>query len=483
MASFTITSFVTAPQTLNNNEFGVVADPAGVLVASGNAITTTGVARLVINSTVISTNGEAGPGAHAVYAAAGTALDMRVGPEGYVTAANPDVVFALLSSDFKLNNAGTIQGRVVAIPIDINGSLAIDLVNTGVMDAISVQGGDERVTITNSGIITGGNNDFGGDAIQSNFNMAGETLLRNSGEITGASTSFRSGAYTSRDMIFNAGVMNGDIDFGAGADRYEGAAGRVQGVIDGGQGGDSLSGGAFVDVLSGGEDDDLLVGRGGDDSLDGGLGADHLIGGDGNDVILGDGDAVNTGTDSVLGSGPDDTLVGNAGDDKMDGGAGADVIVGQDGADVMQGGSGNDTMDGGQGNDVLEGGEGNDVLRGRAGEDELSGGLGLDFYTGGADADIFVFRTAAHAGIGATRDQILDFEQGIDQINVAGMSPGVFEFRGTAAFAPSGNPEIRLFETPTGSTIVQFDVNGDGATDAEIRVANVTGLTELDFAL
>ncbi|MBV6638588.1 MAG: hypothetical protein KI788_22105, partial [Mameliella sp.] len=59
----------------------------------------------------------------------------------------------------------------------------------------------------------------------------------------------------------------------------------------------------------------------------------------------------------------------------------------------------------------------------------------------------------------------------------------VFEFRGTAGFAPSGNPELRLFETATGSTIVQLDVDGDGNADAEIRVANVTGLTADDFAL
>ncbi|WP_370738645.1 hypothetical protein, partial [Maliponia aquimaris] len=81
------------------------------------------------------------------------------------------------------------------------------------------------------------------------------------------------------------------------------------------------------------------------------------------------------------------------------------------------------------------------------------------------------------------RDQILDFEQGVDIIVVAGLSPGVFEFRGTAAFAPSGNSELRLFETPTGSTIVQFDADGNGTIDAEIRVANVIGLTATDFVL
>jgi serralysin len=63
------------------------------------------------------------------------------------------------------------------------------------------------------------------------------------------------------------------------------------------------------------------------------------------------------------------------------------------------------------------------------------------------------------------------------------MSPGVFEFRGTAGFAPSGNPELRLAETASGSTLVQFDADGNGTVDAEIRVAGVTGLTADDFVL
>ena len=176
-------------------------------------------------------------------------------------------------------------------------------------------------------------------------------------------------------------------------------------------------------------------------------------------------------------------MTGNGGDDLVIGGPGNDLLVGQDGSDTLQGDDQNDTLDGGAGNDILEGGDGTDVLRGRNGEDELAGGLGLDFLTGGQDADVFVFRTTAQAGIGATRDQVLDFEQGLDVINVVAMAPGNFEFRGTAAFAPSGNPELRLIETAAGSTIVQFDTDGDGAADAEIRVANVTGLTETDFAL
>ena len=51
------------------------------------------------------------------------------------------------------------------------------------------------------------------------------------------------------------------------------------------------------------------------------------------------------------------------------------------------------------------------------------------------------------------------------------------------AFSPSGNPELRLFETPTGSTIVRIDNNGAGTINVEIRVAGVTGLPVDDFLL
>ncbi|WP_280739651.1 M10 family metallopeptidase C-terminal domain-containing protein [Mameliella alba] len=179
----------------------------------------------------------------------------------------------------------------------------------------------------------------------------------------------------------------------------------------------------------------------------------------------------------------DDTIFGGSGDDCIDGWPQNDTVNGGSGNDTILGGTGDDLLVGQDGDDVLEGGDGNDILRGRAGEDELAGGLGRDFLTGDQGADFFVFRSLAETVVGANRDQILDFEQGVDLISVAGLSPGVFEFRGTAAFAPSGNPELRLLETATGSTIVQLDNDGDGLADAEIRVANVTGLTADDFVL
>ncbi|SMX41974.1 M10 family metallopeptidase C-terminal domain-containing protein [Maliponia aquimaris] len=282
----------------------------------------------------------------------------------------------------------------------------------------------------------------------------------------------------------------------------------------GGAGNDTLTGNATANTLFGrGGNDSILGGEGADtlngntdnDTLDGGTGADSLTGGYGDDWLIGSPDA-----DFLDGSpGDSDTLDYSAaaggvtvrlwnnsvsgdplvsGDtivnfENVEGGGGGDFIVGNLRANRLSGNGGNDTIIGSGENDTLEGGEGVDVLRGNAGMDVLIGGTGSDALTGGAEADHFVFATAGDAGIGAARDQIIDFEQGLDRIDVSGLSPDVFEFRGSAPFDPSGNPELRLFETPSGSTIVMFDLDGDGVTDAEIRVAGITGLQATDFLL
>ncbi|WP_245188925.1 M10 family metallopeptidase C-terminal domain-containing protein [Mameliella alba] len=132
---------------------------------------------------------------------------------------------------------------------------------------------------------------------------------------------------------------------------------------------------------------------------------------------------------------------------------------------------------------AVRGDAGADVLRGDAGQDLLIGGPGADHLTGCADADTFAFASVAETGIGAQREQIRDFEQGLDVINLAALVPSSFTFCGTSSFSAARGPELRLFETPSGSTIVQLDRDGDGTIDEEIRVAAVTGLTAGDFVL
>ncbi len=468
MPSFVITGPDTVARVLGSNETGVIATPeASLVAASGDAVTMTGsTSYLAVNGTLMTSD----LGAGNAIALASIRSRIDIGPSGYLHSFGNRVIEGSVSSSFSLKNAGVISGHLEALRIfDDDGALPVTISNSGIIraaaPALNIDSGSAQVTITNTGTILSDSN----AAIFANSGSGtGAVRLFNSGTISGLMNSLFTSTLDANDNVFNTGTMIGNIMFGAGEDYYDGP-GTLAGILYAGAGSDTLAGGDGSDHFDGDTDADLLVGRGGDDSLLGDGGADTVLGGDGNDRIDGGGD--------------NDTLNGNAGDDTIEGGSGNDILVGQDGSDELDGGDGLDTMDGGNGDDTLEGGADNDILRGRAGEDNLAGGLGLDLLTGGQDADSFVFRSVAETVVGANRDQILDFEQGIDLIVVSGLSPGVFEFKGTSAFAPSGNPELRLFETPTGSTIVQLDNNGDGAADAEIRVANITGLTAEDFVL
>ncbi|MBN2873120.1 MAG: calcium-binding protein, partial [Halothiobacillaceae bacterium] len=75
-----------------------------------------------------------------------------------------------------------------------------------------------------------------------------------------------------------------------------------------------------------------------------------------------------------------------------------------------------ETLSGTPGDDIITALGGNDILYGFAGEDVLDGGAGLDRLYGGFDADTFVFAT------GTTLDIVYDFEDGLDQIQLSGMT-------------------------------------------------------------
>ncbi|ASP23606.1 leukotoxin (plasmid) [Antarctobacter heliothermus] len=471
MASFILTGFSSIAQTLGSGETGVLTNADAELVVSGDAITTSGLSPnyIYVGGLVLANSTSA---AHNAIDATGYRTEISVGPTGVLQALNGDTVSMQLTSNAYLMNAGTILSGEDAVDIrTADEATTTHISNSGLIqgqsDGVAADAGTSNFYLINTGTIIG----KAGFGVFANWqsNSTGTSTLDNSGTIIGNAGSYTAFSGTGVDIINNAGLMVGDIYLDNNDDVYRGTSGEVQGTVHGDEDDDLLIGGEAVDLFDGGADNDTLIGHGGDDSLEGGSGDDFILGGADNDEINGGAD--------------NDTMNANAGDDTVYGEGGNDVLVGQDGSDLLDGGDNDDTMDGGNGDDTLEGGSGNDILRGRAGEDDLAGGLGLDYLTGGEGADNFVFRSIGDAGIGATRDQILDFEQGVDTIIIAGLSPGVFEFRGTAAFAPSANPEIRLNETATGSTIVQIDNNGDGTIDAEIRVGGVTGLTADDFVL
>ncbi|MGP6085792.1 calcium-binding protein [Antarctobacter jejuensis] len=521
MADFLRTSVTTIAQTLNGSESGLITRLGGIYSDTTAAVTATSGTNWLTNDGYIYTYNSG----NAAINADGGVFELLNGPDGVISAENPSsgTIDMNLSTLGQIVNHGTIyssNGNAIDF-LDSDGGANFQLTNSGSItsqdnNTVDVDTGTGYMYISNSGEIVGEGNaltlandvsdtsnhvlinsgkitSLASTAVLFNFGDPGGAQISNSGTISGWVGALSTSRATDvrlnnsgliehngtigqainfeggNDLIRNSGTILGDSRLGAGTDTYEASGGLAIGTVFGESGNDTLSGGDAADILDGGGDDDKLVGRGGDDVLDGGTGNDFILGGSGNDDIDG-------GTNN-------DTMNGNAGDDTIYGDLGNDILVGQDGSDFLDGGGNDDTLDGGNGDDILEGGDGNDILRGRAGEDDLAGGLGRDFLTGGEGVDNFVFRSTADAGIGANRDQILDFEQGVDVIIVAGLSPGVFEFKGTAAFAPSGNPELRLNETATGSTIVQIDNNGDGTIDAEIRVGGVTGLTADDFVL
>lgn len=219
---------------------------------------------------------------------------------------------------------------------------------------------------------------------------------------------------TAGDNLLRGFFGNDDILGGYGDDQIEGGQGfdTLQGgagsdTLVGSNGFDALFGGADNDSLTGNNGFDLMFGDAGDDTLEGGLGSDTLFGNDGQDMLSG-----NAGADNIGGNAGDDTGFGNAGSDTLDGGDGNDQLYGGINDDTLFGGFGDDSLYGGAGRDGLSGDTGNDLLVGNAGADTLEGAAGNDTLRGGIGADHFVF------GVGDGDDQINDFQNGIDVIEL-----------------------------------------------------------------
>jgi Ca2+-binding RTX toxin-like protein len=286
---------------------------------------------------------------------------------------------------------------------------------------------------------------------------------------------------------------------------------------------DLLVGGDFDDTLSGENGNDTLEGRDGNDLLNGGAGADRMEGGAGNDTYVVD-DAADIAFDvdedgsydivessvsywaanihvealTLTGSSPINGI-GNSADNVLTGNDAANVLNGWSGADEMIGGRGDDSyvvddagdaavedFDGGidtvfasvshqldayvenlvltgsgsthgignSGNNVLTGNRGWNILNGGGGDDTLEGGGGRDMLVGGVDADTFVFN--AHA----SSDIILDFEDGLDKIDLSGVA-GVH-----------GIEDLVLTDTATGIEV--------GYVTGSFRIADISDLSTID---
>lgn len=246
----------------------------------------------------------------------------------------------------------------------------------------------------------------------------GSLIFTNNGLVASAGPSFLGG--TSTDILRNNGTMQGDIDLGAGNDRYSSHSGKVLGRIDGGPGADVFRPGAAVEVLDGG------AGR---DRLD--LSASRTP------VIVNLTDPSQNLGEAVAGD-------SYAGIENVTGGGGADLLVGSGAANRLVGGGKMDSLHGGAGADVLIGGRGRDEL------------------TGGAGADRFEFHEARHFG-----DRIADFTSGRDRIALTAAAVGLDETAGplAAGHFVAGDTALDaddrfLWQADASFLWVDFDGNG-----------------------
>ena len=139
--------------------------------------------------------------------------------------------------------------------------------------------------------------------------------------------------------------------------------------------------------------------------------------------------------------------------------------------------------------DMLRGNGGNDVLLGGGGDDQITGGADADRLTGGSGNDTFIYTSTGDSTVASGgRDFILDFLQGADKIslsqidaNTAASGNQALSFVGTNAFS---NVAGELRQSASGAnTLIEGDVNGDGAADFSILLKGTYSLGSGDFNL
>ncbi|MEH3086241.1 MAG: PA14 domain-containing protein [Xylophilus ampelinus] len=200
-----------------------------------------------------------------------------------------------------------------------------------------------------------------------------------------------------------------------------------------------LLGGAGNDTLTGGDRRDALYGGAGDDLLNGGMGADWMVGGAGDDEYVVDNiddaviEAANEGTDRITASVsyrlPDNVenlvLATAGGPINGYGNALANLIVGNASGNYIDGGAGADTMNGGDGNDTYIVDNVGDVIVDSSGNDTVISSIS---YTLGAGLErLMLTGTANLVGTGnALSNEIYASRDGGASTLVGGMGDDVY---------------------------------------------------------
>ena len=230
----------------------------------------------------------------------------------------------------------------------------------------------------------------------------------------------------------------------------------------------------------GGDANNQIYGGDDDEIIDGGGGNDAIYGGGGNDTIYGNNDYPHDGSNPA----ETDWLFGEGGDDKLYGDNGDDFLYGGDGWDELYGNEGNDWLDGESGNDVL------------------SGGAGSDWLTGGSGLDRFKYLFGGDESSVDDPDQIMDFTDIHDLIDVAEADPftdpSVSYAEGTISYGGGYNDAKVLavsllnggsLEESNTFAFVTDGIDGylfadfaeNGTLDMGIILKGLTSLSDFDF--
>ncbi len=119
----------------------------------------------------------------------------------------------------------------------------------------------------------------------------------------------------------------------------------------------------------------------------------------------------------------------------------------------------------------------------------MTGGAGYDYLIGGDGNDQFIYTSIGDSTVDvAGRDRILDFLQGTDRVGLSQIDANTttsgnqaFSFVSSSAFS---NVAGELRQSASGAnTLIQGDVNGDGAADFSILLKGTYSLGSGDFNL
>jgi Ca2+-binding RTX toxin-like protein len=432
-------------------------------------------------------------------------------------------------------SGNTIQGDdgndTITNSKTIVGNLILDAGNNTVKNSGTItgfvfnEGGDD--TITNSGTIATSN---GNGTLQFG---AGNNRLTNSKLIDVALVQFGNG----NDTVTNSGTIAAQVDLGDGTNSFTNS-GTVAGTVFGGSGADTVKNTGTAPVFDLGDGNDSFTGGNAADVVRDGGGSDTYNLGKGNDTYFAARTSGTDGTDTIDGGAGIDTYNASEATDNVRinldtvdhdmasiGAAGAEVMskntaigggvadaakdtirnfenaIGGSTVDVIYGSALANVIDGLGGTDFLFGFGGNDTLRGGDGTDDLIGGKGRDTLDGGAfdgDADRFIYTALSDSTVArAGRDQIINFEDGLDRIDlalidaIAGGADDAFTLvNPDSSVNPAGlfsgvAGQLRTQATATG-WLIQGDVNGDRKADFAIDIVDPTHaivLTAADFFL